>query len=124
MVETFKDNCYDHGRMESRKCYVIQDNSCITDKIFESIKTIAKVHRKRELNLYDSKGQIIKTKKEIQEVYYVSDRKLGAEEFAVLVRDHWKVEDSLHWVLDNTFREDRSTARKGHATVSNISWMN
>lgn len=41
---------------------------------------------------------------------------MSAEEFACYVRGHWSIENSLHWVLDDVFREDRCTARKGFAT--------
>jgi predicted transposase YbfD/YdcC len=41
---------------------------------------------------------------------------MGAEEFACFSRRHWAIENSLHWVLDDALREDRCTARKGHAT--------
>ena len=34
---------------------------------------------------------------------------------ADLVRGHWRVENSLHWVLDDTFQEDRCRLRTGHA---------
>ncbi len=34
---------------------------------------------------------------------------------ADLVRGHWGVENSLHWVLDDTFQEDRCRLRTGHA---------
>lgn len=39
----------------------------------------------------------------------------GAEVFGRAVRDHWGIENSLHWVLDMTFREDESRIRRGEA---------
>ena len=33
-------------------------------------------------------------------------------------RQHWAVENSLHYVLDETFGEDRSTIRAGKNTMS------
>ena len=41
---------------------------------------------------------------------------MSAEEFACYARGHWGIENSLHWVLDDYFREDRCTARVGKAT--------
>jgi predicted transposase YbfD/YdcC len=38
-----------------------------------------------------------------------------AEKFAKAVREHWSVENNLHWVLDMAFDEDRSRVRKDNA---------
>jgi len=46
--------------------------------------------------------------------YYISSLKPGVKRFAQAVRGHWGVENSLHWVLDVTFREDDSRIRKDH----------
>ena len=40
---------------------------------------------------------------------------VGAARMANFVRGHWGVENSLHWVLDDTFQEDRCRLRTGHA---------
>ena len=39
----------------------------------------------------------------------------SAESFAKATRSHWEIENSLHWVLDATFREDDCRVRKEHA---------
>lgn len=48
---------------------------------------------------------------EIQQVGMISDMILTAEEMAEYKRRHWKIENNLHHVLDDAFREDRSTAK-------------
>ena len=39
---------------------------------------------------------------------------IGAARVADLMRGHWGIENSLHWVLDNTFREDCCRLRTDH----------
>ena len=53
---------------------------------------------------------------------YIISRRMKADEFACFSRHHWSIENGQHWVLDDALREDRCTARKGHAT-QNIGLM-
>lgn len=46
--------------------------------------------------------------------YYLSSAPLSAERFAAAARAHWRIETSLHWVLDVTFDEDRARNRADH----------
>jgi predicted transposase YbfD/YdcC len=50
--------------------------------------------------------------------YYILSKKLTARKFAVAVRDHWSIENRLHWQLDVTFQEDQSRLRCGHADTN------
>ena len=45
--------------------------------------------------------------------YYLSSRPAKVRQFAAAVRNHWNIENSLHWSLDVTFSEDRSRIHKG-----------
>ena len=46
--------------------------------------------------------------------YYLSSAPMDAQRFAAAVRAHWRIENSLHWVLDVGFDEDRARNRRDH----------
>jgi predicted transposase YbfD/YdcC len=50
--------------------------------------------------------------------YYILSRYLSGRRFAEAVRNHWGIENRLHWQLDVTFQEDQCRARKGHADAN------
>jgi predicted transposase YbfD/YdcC len=57
--------------------------------------------------------------KECNEVrYYILSKYLSARRFAQAVREHWGIENRLHWQLDVTFQEDQCRVRKGHADTN------
>ena len=43
--------------------------------------------------------------------------------FARAVRSHWGIENSCHWSLDLTYREDESRLREKHLR-ENFAWLN
>lgn len=47
--------------------------------------------------------------------FYLSSLERSAEAFATMIRQHWDIENTLHWSLDVTFNEDRSRIRTAHA---------
>lgn len=54
--------------------------------------------------------------------YYISSLKMNAKRFAEAVRRHWHIENTLHWCLDVTFREDECRVRNRHAD-DNLAWL-
>ena len=57
---------------------------------------------------------------DVQLVGLISDRKMGAEELGRYKREHWAIENRLHHVLDDSFREDRSPAKKSKNNLALI----
>lgn len=57
---------------------------------------------------------------DIQCIGVLADEIMSAKEMAAFKRAHWKIENGLHHVLDDDFREDRSTATKGSVNLSLI----
>ena len=95
-----------HGRAERRyyhQAAVPVELMPLTEG-WEGLKTIGQV-----ISITERDG------KETSEVrYYLSSLPLGVKRFALAVRGHWGIENSLHWVLDVTFNEDQSRIRKDY----------
>ena len=50
--------------------------------------------------------------------FYSTSSTLTAERLAPAIRDHWSIENSLHWVMDMIFRDDDSRVRTGNAPAN------
>jgi predicted transposase YbfD/YdcC len=55
--------------------------------------------------------------------YYISSLNMGVKRFAGAARGHWGIENTCHWTLDMTFREDESRIRGRHIR-QNFAWLN
>ena len=55
--------------------------------------------------------------------YFISSLGIGIHRFANAVRSHWGIENSCHWCLDVTYREDESRIREKHLR-ENFAWLN
>ena len=98
-----------HGRIETRECWTVTDPGCLdylgTRKQWAGLKAAVKVNAHRET----ADGATVQSR------YYISSLKAPAEKMLEAVRQHWSIENSLHWTLDMTFREDQCRVRKDHA---------
>src|SRR4051795_3160697 len=61
-------------------------------------------------------------KETIEVRYYLSSLEVDVKQFARAVRGHWGIENSCHWSLDMTFREDESRIREQHLR-ENFAWL-
>ena len=55
--------------------------------------------------------------------YYISSLPVGVKQFAHAIRSHWGIENSCHWSLDMTYREDESRIRNPYIR-ENFAWLN
>lgn len=97
-------------RFEVRGIEVYDDFYNINIKKWFGIKEIVKVTR----TTYFKKND----KCSIETSFYISSKKMSAEEYNHGIRAHWAVENSLHYVKDVTFGEDASLIRTGNAPTN------
>jgi len=103
-----EDITKEHGRIEIRHCDVIDDPRAIASiEGWPDLRSIIRVRSQRQIL---SSGA--EPSEEIR--FYLSSAKAQAPRFATWVRQHWEVENKVHWVLDVNFREDEDRSRKGH----------
>jgi predicted transposase YbfD/YdcC len=93
-----------HGREEERSYYVLPaPKNLRQSKRWTDVKSIGMVIRRRT----------VKGEEQICVHYYISSLSPNVRRFARVVRSHWSIENSLHWMLDVNFAEDQSRIRKG-----------
>lgn len=97
----------DHGRIETRTCYVTEEIDWLPGKAdWRNLAGIGMIISERQV------GTLPKT---VETSYFIySEKGATAEQLLAARRSHWGIENTLHWTLDMTMREDESRARSGH----------
>jgi len=96
-----------HGRIETRECHVINNLTFLDDKEnWKNLQCLVKVTSRREI-----KGKISNETR-----LYISSVKDEAINFNSFIRQHWGIENSLHWTLDVIFNEDHQRKRNGNSS--------
>ena len=99
----------DHGRIETRAYTVIHDIAWLQERHnWPGLKSVVMVESTREIG--------DKTERETR--FYITSLVLAAHLIGPVIRSHWAVENSLHWVLDMIFRDDECRVRKDHAPAN------
>ncbi len=95
-----------HGRFEARRCWATSDLEWLEGREeWDGLKSVVLIESER----------FVGEKLSVEQRYYLSSLPNDAKVLNEAVRSHWGVENSLHWVLDMTFDEDRSRIKKENA---------
>ena len=108
-ISTHQTADADHGRVETRNYTLIHDVSWLQDRHnWPGLKGVLMVESQREYN----------DKVERETRFYITSSTLEAQTLGPMIRSHWAIENSLHWVMDMTFRDDECRIRTEHAPAN------
>jgi predicted transposase YbfD/YdcC len=124
LFEGFEDECYQdvryatapathpgHAREEYRQVWVVCEPEY--RQYLRQASKWAKLHGLIKLSTVRYLPATDKLERTMR--YFISRWHASAQHFLQAIRDHWQIENGLHWVLDIAFREDDRRIRKDHA---------
>ncbi len=102
----------DHGRLETRRVRVTSDLDWVLSKDrWRGLGFVVQVQRERTV--------LATARTSTETAYYIgSGSAASVTEIARKIRDHWRIENELHWVLDLAFREDEARHRANNAAAN------
>src|SRR6516162_609431 len=104
--DTYAKRDRGHGREEFRSYVVLYSTEGLRDaQEWANLSTIGMCYSERTVG-----G---KTSTETR--YFIASKKASAKCFGKALRNHWSIENRLHWQLDVTFDEDRNRVQRRNA---------
>lgn len=105
-----------HGRLEQRTCKVLNFSN-LDEEYKDEYGSLFSDWSGLQCLIMVVCDKLIKAtgKTSAETRFYISSQQLRPKKANEIVRGHWQVENSLHWVLDVIFGEDRSTKRSGNS---------
>lgn len=104
--DTYEKRERGHGREECRSYTILRSTQGIRHAAdWDGLTTIGMCASERTVN-----GERTEDVR-----YFIASGKLSARTCGKALRNHWGIENGLHWQLDVTFAEDRNRVRKRHA---------
>lgn len=94
-----------HGRVEWRQAEVVSVRGLAQKHRFPGLAAVARIEAKRDVG-----GKV-----SYRRCYVVLSRRFTAAQVLAMVREHWGIENHLHWQLDVVFHEDLCRSRKDNA---------
>jgi predicted transposase YbfD/YdcC len=105
----------DHGRIETRTYTAIHDVAWLQERHdWPGLKGVVMVESTREIPGSSSGTD----KVEHETRFYITSLVWLASQLGPVIRSHWAVENSLHWVMDMIFRDDECRVRTDHAPAN------
>jgi len=99
----------EHGRIETRKYTVLHDVDWLQERHnWPGLAGVVVVESQRET----------REKIERETRFYITSLTLLAALVGPMIRDHWAIENSLHWVMDMVFRDDQCRVRTENAPAN------
>lgn len=99
----------DHGRIETRTYTAIHEIAWLQERHnWPGLRGVVMVESTREIG----------DKIERETRFYITSLVLLAYALGPVIRGHWAVENSLHWVMDMIFRDDECRVRTNHAPAN------
>jgi predicted transposase YbfD/YdcC len=98
-----------HGRQEERSCVVVEHTRGIQErKAWPHLRIVGMCARERTVNGATSTDVC----------FFIGSRRMGARRYAQALRNHWSIENNLHWQLDVSFHEDASQIENRHGAAN------